>query len=154
MREPSSGDANRSHAVRPHTADVIIEAYGQTRVDCLAEAVAALAEVYAERPSDTDSDADSDPHPAPYERVRVAVGADDALGRLLEEALLLLDSRGLVCFGAELSDIGDEVVGDLLALDVAAVEVTGSAPKGVADPELEHIDGGGHVWHARAIIDV
>lgn len=144
--------------IRPHTADVIIEAYGSTRVDCLAEAVAALAEVYAERPSATDSGADSDadsgPRPGRYERVRVAVDPDDALGRLLEETLLLLDSRGLVCFGAELSDTGDEVVGDLLAMDVAAVEVTGSVPKGVADPVLEHIDGGGHVWHAHAIIDV
>lgn len=148
-----TGEADRTggrgHAVREHTADVLIEAWAPTRAACLEEALAAWVETFAEPSAGT---------PRRDGTVRLCwegAGADeDLLADLLEEAIARLDADGLVVTVARLGDRPDgSVTGELLAVPLDAVEVTGAAPKGVSRSglELSRHDGG---WAARAIIDV
>ncbi|MCC7075764.1 MAG: archease [Acidimicrobiia bacterium] len=133
--------AERSHRLRPHTADAIVEARGSTQADCLAEAVTALAEVYV-------ADAAS---LTPTHRIPVDVDPHDPAGSLLEEALFVLDARGLVCVGADLARSHAGVSGHLLAVPAGDVDVTGSIPKGIAGAVLRPHDG---TWEIEAIVDV
>lgn len=130
-----------AHRVLPHTADAIVEATAGTPAECLAEAVTALAEVYV----------DTAMLPDDLERVAVHLEATEPLEQLLDEALFLLDSRGLVCVDAALSASADGFAGELIGAPADAVEVTGSVPKGIADAALRR---DGDEWVGRAIVDV
>lgn len=143
------GTGGRGHAVREHTADVLIEAWAPTRAACLEEALAAWVETFAEPPAGT---------PRWDGAVHLhweGTGADDdLLADLLEEAIARLDTEGLVVTAARLADRPDgSVAGELVAVPLEVVEVTGAAPKGVSRSGLELVreDGG---WSARAIVDV
>lgn len=137
----TGGHVQRSHRLRPHTADVIVEACGSTQADCLAEAVTALAEVYV-------ADAAS---LTPTHRIPVDVGPHDPAGGLLEEALFALDARGLVCVGADLARSPVGMSGHLLAVPAEDVDVTGSIPKGIAGAVLRPR---ARTWEIEAIVDV
>lgn len=136
MDEPRAG-----HRLVPHTADVIVEAWGPTRATCLAEAVAALGEVLAEEVTAVARRLDLD----------VAGAEEDLLALVLEEAIYVLDTEDLVVVGADLVDTPAGVAGELGVVPLSAVAVTGAAPKAVAATELER---DGDLWRARAIVDV
>lgn len=146
---PSRG---RGHAVREHTADVVIEAWGPTRAACLEEALAALAETYSEPDADVDAGAAPAPHRLRWHHD--GVDGEDLLADLLDDAIARLDCDGLVTVAGHLTDGPDgSVTGELLVVPLEAREVTGASPKGVSrsDLRLGPDDGG---WSARAIIDV
>lgn len=138
--------ARRGHRARAHTADVMIEAWGASRAECLEEAVAALAELYVEAPSDA---------PTRTLPVSLSAGSDDELlVALLESAAAEADLGDLVVVAAELRDLdGGGLAGLLLAVPVAAVEVCGAVPKGVSRSDLE-LTSDERGWRARAVIDV
>jgi SHS2 domain-containing protein len=90
---PATGASG--HGCRPHTADLIIEAWGPSRGECLNEAVRALAEV-----GETTATV---PVPLQFD-AHVAL---DLLVRVLEEAVYVVDAVERLPVGICLEDRGD-----------------------------------------------
>src|SRR5690606_13328990 len=89
------GMTARGHRAVEHTADVRVEAWGPTREDCLAEAVAGLVATFADTAG-----------AAPMETIttRLDATADaDLLAAVLDEVIYLLDAHSVVPCGAELT---------------------------------------------------
>lgn len=90
-RGPEVG-GSAGHRTAAHTADLIVEAWAPTREGCLAEAVAALTDSYADTSTAT---------AAGRHTFRITAGSDDqTLVGVLEEALYVLDAFGKVPEGA------------------------------------------------------
>jgi SHS2 domain-containing protein len=76
----------RGHAVRPHTADVVIEAWGPTAAACYEEAAGAFVGVFADI---------GDSPSGVTERFDVGPGRpEDLLVLLLEEVRVAAEARG------------------------------------------------------------
>ncbi len=142
MTHPS---ADRGHAVRDHTADAVIEAWGPTAASCYEEAAVAFVELFA------------DVEGATGERTQqVTVGPgrpEELLVLLVEELVVALDTSGRVPVAVEVEVRGDRLDGRITTVPASQVEQVGPAPKGVSWSGLEMgpVDGG---WWARATIDV
>ncbi len=106
----------------PHTADVILEAWGPDLAACCEEAMAALVSLYVDAADAEEVDRRS---------LHLAPGADDdVLLDLLEEAIFTLDTAEGVPVRAEVgiaSDGGLDVA--LVLADPATVTATGAVPK-------------------------
>ncbi len=143
---PDDRATRAGHRTLPHTADLIIEAWAPTRAECLAEAVAALTDSYADTA-----------HTPPARRhvFRLAAATDEqALLVLLDEALYVLDALGAVPVETHLDSGGDtELTGWFALVDVDEVELVGSVPKGIALSGLSLRCGDGG-WHCSATVDV
>ncbi len=137
--------ADRGHALRPHTADVRIEAWAPTEDACFEEVVAAVVAVFA--------DVAGAP-PGRTRPLRVGPGSPERLVVLLvDEVLASVDAEGLVPRAARLARRGDELAGELDLVPLDAVEATGSGVKGVSYQGLSFgPDGDG--WRCRATVDV
>lgn len=139
----TSGD--RGHAVRAHTADAVIEAWGPTAAACYEEAATAFVDIFA----------DTDACPAgSAEAFDVGPGRpEDLLVLLLEEVLFDADARGHVPTVTELEVRGDHLVGTFTSVQIEEVDITGAIPKGVSYSNLEFActESG---WQCRATVDV
>jgi SHS2 domain-containing protein len=133
------------HRSVPHTADVRIEAWAPTRERCVAEAVAALVDSFAEAP---------DSEPAQTVRFHVDPGSDeDMLVAVLDEVIFRLDVEGQLPVAAEVaaSDGGLDV--QLRTVDAGRTELVGAVPKAVSLHELRFgrdADG----WSCQVTLDV
>lgn len=135
----------RGHAVRPHTADVVIEAWGPTAAACYEEAVTAFVEIFADtRGSPSGEVAAFDVGPGRPE---------DLLVLLLEEVLLDAEARGHVATATRVDVRGNHLVGTFTFVPAEELDIVGSIPKGVAYHELEFGRADG-VWRCRATVDV
>lgn len=133
------------HRVVPHTADVIIEAWGASRLGCLEEAVRALVDSFARV-----AVAVTEPVPIVLEER----GDEALLVSLLEEVIFVIDVLGGVPANVVLDEAEDgSVVGFIDLAPLAAVEIHGSLPKGVSLSELSFVRDDGQ-WRCRATIDV
>lgn len=140
---PSSAD--RGHAVRAHTADAVIEAWGPTAAACYEEAVGALVDVFADT---------RDVQGGATEPFEVGPGRpDDLLVLLLEDVLLAADARGHVPIAAAVDVRGDHLVGTFTTVALEELDVIGAMPKGVSYSDLEFgpTESG---WRCRATVDV
>jgi len=136
---------SRGHAARPHTADVIIEAWAPTAPECYEEAVSALVEVFADTAGVGEGgDLSFDVGPGDPEELLVL---------LLEELLTNVEARALVPVSARVDVVGDRLVGAFAAVPADHVELIGPVPKGVSYNDLlfEQHDRG---WCCRATVDV
>lgn len=143
------GDAIRAgHRTLPHTADLIVEAWAPTRAGCLAEAVAALTDSYADT---------SHAEPTRRHAFRLAAPTDEqALVALLDEALYVLDALGAVPVETHLDPLDPpvaELTGWFALANLDRVGLVGSVPKGVAlsGLSLRYLNGR---WHCTATVDV
>jgi len=138
----------------PHTADVRLLAWGPTREACLDQAVRALAAVFVELPGGVPA---SPPGGVPT-RVPVALppGPDaELLVGVLEEALFLVDVRGLVARAAELHPDGEGGLrGTLDAVALADVVPVGSVPKAIARSGLRFGEDDDGAWRCVVTVDV
>lgn len=134
------------HRLLPHTADVMIEVWGATWEDCLAEATRALTACFV----DTSAVGATTTVPVAF----AAAGEEDLLVRVLDEAIFLLDAQGVVVVDAQLERSGDGGLrGSFRTAPADAVTPTGSVPKGVALHGLSvrrRADG----WRCRFTVDV
>jgi SHS2 domain-containing protein len=138
--------ASSGHRLLPHTADVIVEAWGPTRDACLREAVMGLVEVFA----DVDGVAAPDSVPLSFPQ---APGEELLVG-LLEEVLYLLDAEGRVPVDVSLTSAADGGLGGAFrVVSAAAVEQRGAVPKAITRHGLEFGQDAG-VWRCRATVDV
>lgn len=146
----------------PHTADVRLLAWGPTREACLDQAVRALAAVFVELPGGVPA---SPPGGVPAcppagvpTRVPVALppGPDaELLVGVLEEALFLVDVRGLVARAAELHPDGEGGLrGTLDAVALADVVPVGSVPKAIARSGLRFGEDDDGAWRCVVTVDV
>lgn len=130
----------------PHTADVMLSAWGPTSEDCLAEAaralVACVADVREARPSRLVGFT-CDPAPEP-----------ELLVELLEEVIYLIDTQDVVpaAVGVARTAQGG-LVGEFGVVPLAEVPVVGPAPKAVTRHGLrwERADRG---YRCQVVVDV
>ena len=124
---------NRGHRIRPHTADVIVEAWGADTGECLEEAVHGLVDTHI----DTQGAEVVDRHTVELDSAATA----ETLLDLLDEVIFLLDTSETVPVAAEArhSPAGGVDLSLVLA-SRDSVEQLGSAPKAISRSEtrLEH----------------
>jgi SHS2 domain-containing protein len=139
-------EVEAGHRTLSHTADVIIEAWAPTRDACLAQAVRALVDTFA------DTSPVSVTRPVP---LRILTGEDtELLVALLEEVVYLVDVLAVVPVDAVVHAVDGGGIGGCLDVALLAeVNIVGPAPKGIARSELA-IEGGDGLWRCRAIVDV
>lgn len=134
------------HRVVPHTADIIIEAWGPSRVTCLEEAALALVDSFAH----VEEVPVTELVPIDLE----SGGDEGLLVSLLEEIIYVVDVLGGVPVRATLSETEHGgVAGSLDVAPAEALEIHGSLPKGVSFTDLEFARTGS-LWRCRATIDV
>jgi len=136
----------RGHRVLPHTADVILEAWGPDFAACCEEAVAALADIYV----DADR-ADT----VEQRKVHLGAGSDESLLLdVLEELIFTLDTAEAVPVRANVSVADDGGLDVVFALaDRRAVTPTGAVPKAVSRSELA-VDSQAAGVRCRFLVDV
>jgi SHS2 domain-containing protein len=118
------GGPERGHRSLPHTADIRIEAWGPDPQGCLAEAVAALVDAFA----DTSG-------AQPERTVETDLAAEtcaDALMAVLDEVIYLLDAADAVPLGAEVEWRPGALRLRMPVASLHALGLTGAAPKGVS----------------------
>ncbi len=137
--------AEPGHRAAPHTSDCVIEAWGPDRLSCLAEAMQALVDVFAE-PKTGES-----PKTVP---LWVEARSDvDLLVSLLEDVISVTDVVGVpVRFHLRDAD-GGAVCGYMEVVDASEVEQVGAVPKAVSYHDIEFAEHDG-TWRCRAVIDV
>ncbi|MEW2477839.1 archease [Micromonospora gifhornensis] len=137
--------AARGHRLVPHTADVRIEAWAPDRAGCLAEAVTAMVESFADLAgARLHAEREFRPPPAADEDLLVAV-LDEVIYRM-ETA----DELPLV------TEITDDAGGLRVRWGVTAtgeVELTGAVPKAVSLHELR-FGGDDAGWSGAVTLDV
>jgi SHS2 domain-containing protein len=133
------------HRIGPHTADCVIEAWGPDRLSCLAEAMKAVVDVFAELREECS---------AKVVPVWVAPGTDvEMLVSLLEDVIYVTDVIGVpVRFHLVSADAG-AVSGYMEVVDPSEVEQVGPVPKAVSYHGIEMGQRDG-VWRCSAVIDV
>jgi SHS2 domain-containing protein len=133
------------HRVVPHTADVIVEAWGASRIECLEEAARALVDSFARVKASV-----TNPVPVVFDEQD-----DEALLlALLDEVIYVIDVLDAVPTSIVLDEAEDgSLVGVMDMAPLSAVEVHGSPPKGVSLSELS-VARDEHGWRCRATIDV
>jgi SHS2 domain-containing protein len=149
---------DRGHRALPHTADVIIEAWGPDLPACCEEAVAGLVETYADLgpgPGPADAAEDAAALATSHRHVHLAAAPADALlFDVLEEVIFTLDTDERVPVSAvveRVSDGGLEVV--LLLAERSRLGTTGSVPKAVSRSEYGVSEDPGAV-RCRFLVDV
>ena len=119
----------RGHQSLPHTADVILEAWGPDLATCCEEAVAALVDLYVQ-PLVADTVETRHLHLLP-------TSAESLLLAVLDEVIFTLDTAEAVPVGATVTAAGSDGFDlRLLLADRAAVESTGVVPKAISRSEL------------------
>ena len=137
---------DRGHRSLPHTADVILEAWGPDLPSCVEEAAAALVDTYV---------AGGDVRAVGERRSRLAAGSAEALlVAVLEEVIFTLDTADAVPVRALVRPGADGGFDLLLCLAGAdRLETTGAVPKAVSRSGLEvRADPGG--VRCRFLVDL
>lgn len=130
----------------PHTADVIVEAWGPTRDGCLRQAVMGLVEIFA----DVDDVAASASVPLSFPQAP----AEELLVALLEEVLYLLDAENQVPVDVTITSAADGGLdGAFHVASAAALEQRGAVPKAITRHGLD-LGQNAAAWRCRATVDV
>ena len=130
----------------PHTADVRIEAWAPDREGCVAEAVAAMVESFADASGAT-ANSETEHRVPPAEDPDLLVGVlDEVIFRLETEAALPLETQ------VRAADDGGLLV-RWRTTDTDAVELVGAVPKAVSLHELRFGRDDGR-WSCAVTLDV
>ena len=131
----------------PHTADVRFEAWGPSRESCLAEAVLAAVETFADV---------STASPAGEVAFRVEEGEPvDVLAAVLDELIFLLDTRDLLPLAATVRAAGDGTLDVRFTMTTASpTQLTGAVPKAVSLHELTFTQSADGHWSCLVTLDV
>ncbi|MBV8195225.1 MAG: archease [Candidatus Dormibacteraeota bacterium] len=143
---PDGSAIDSGRRLRPHTADVIVEAWGPSRASCIEQAVLGLVESFA----------DLSRAAVTGEHVLEPAAPNDGelLVAALEEVIYLVDAEArVVCTVQAVDEPGSppRIVYGMTRLD--SVETIGPAPKGVTRHALGFASVGG-AWRCNVVIDV
>ncbi|WP_396446018.1 archease [Actinomadura sp.] len=133
------------HRTVPHTADLRIEGWAPTAARCVAEAVLALVESFAEIPAD-----------APAVDREILIGGGDPAGRLadaLDEVIYRMDTAGELPRTVRVREEGEGMRLILGMVDVDRVALVGAVPKAVSMHELRFTEEPGG-WRCEVTLDV
>jgi SHS2 domain-containing protein len=136
----------QGHRLLPHTADLIIEAWGRARNQCIEQAALGLVESFLDVRSAVASESVITDLPA----------MDDVelLITVLEEVIYVVDAKGMVPVAASLREErtgGFRAVFDVVPLD--DVTSIGPVPKGIARHAMHFGEDDGS-WSCHVIVDV
>lgn len=134
------------HELLPHTADVVVSAWGPTAERCYAEAVRGLVACFADvRHARPDRAVPFNCEPGPDSELLV---------QLLEEVIYLVDAHDIVPVGAAVARTREGgLVGELDVVALSSVSLIGAAPKAISRHGLRFArDGAG--WRCAAVVDV
>jgi SHS2 domain-containing protein len=129
------------HRAVPHTADIAVEAWADSREECLAEAVRGLVESFA----DTGG-------ASPCGSVDVAATAEsdeDLLVEVLQEVIYQIEVHGRLIVDLTPGPAGFR----LAAVPVESVTQVGAMPKAVTAHGVRFGETGG-TWRAHVVVDV
>jgi SHS2 domain-containing protein len=135
----------------PHTADLRIEAWAPTREECVAQAVLAMVESFADiaTPGEVSATRRTDVVELP-----VAAGTDeDMLAGALDEVIFLLDTAGQVPVEAAVQPDDGGLRVRLAMTDAERVELIGAVPKAVSLSDLRFGRSAGG-WSCEVTVDV
>ncbi|HEU4515146.1 MAG TPA: archease [Nocardioidaceae bacterium] len=133
------------HRALTHTADLRVEAWAPTRERCIAEALLATVEAFADVSAASPTEV----------RRRAVTGEDDEdlLVACLDELVYLLDTEGEVPVAAEVSPVADGVELRLDMVSVAGLEQVGAVPKAVSLHDLR-FGRGPDGWFCSVVLDL
>jgi SHS2 domain-containing protein/dienelactone hydrolase len=145
--EQSTGDRTASgFQLMPHTADVMVSAWGSTLEVCLTEAAIGLVSSFAEV-GDV----------APEDRVEFTCqpGPDsELLVELLDEVIYAIDAWDVVPVRVDVRRTGEGgLAGEFGVVERGNVRVVGPAPKAVTRHELS-VEQQDSTWRCRVVVDV
>ncbi|HEY8452161.1 MAG: archease [Micromonosporaceae bacterium] len=133
------------HRSVPHTADIRIEAWAPTREECIAEAVAAAVESFADTTGST---------PTATVEVLIDPGTDeDMLLDVLSEVIYQIETTGQVPLGTHVEALPSGLRVRFEMTDADRVEPVGAAPKAVSLHDLRFTQDGDQ-WRCSVILDV
>jgi SHS2 domain-containing protein len=137
------------HRAVPHTADIAVEAWADSREGCLAEAVRGLVESFADvgeaRPDDS------------VTFVVTEESDEEVLVAVLQEVIYQLEVSGRLAVDVSVDEPAEfpveRVEARLATVPLEAVAQIGAMPKAVALHNLRfgRVDG---MWRARVVVDV
>lgn len=137
------------HRAVPHTADIAVEAWADSRESCLAEAVRGLVESFADiegaRPDDS------------VTFVVTEESDEEVLVAVLQEVIYQIEVSGGLAVDVSVDEPADlpveRVEVRLATVPVASVEQVGALPKAVSLHDLRFGRVGG-MWRAHVVVDV
>lgn len=133
------------HRCVPHTADVRIEAWAPSRERCVAEAIAAMVDGFADVP---------DASPVAEVEVRIEPRADeDLLIAVLDEVIYRMDTEGQLPVDADVTAVDGGLDVRMRMTDTDRVELVGAVPKAVSLHELR-FESTGAGWSCTVTLDV
>ncbi|HEY8472518.1 MAG TPA: archease [Natronosporangium sp.] len=133
------------HRAVPHTADIRIEAWAATREECIAEAVVALVESFADT---------TGAEPTGTVEALIDPGTDeDLLVDVLNEVIYQLDTGGQVPLAARVKALPSGLRVKFTMTDVDQVEPVGATPKAVSLHDLR-FTGDAAGWSCTVTLDV
>ncbi|TMR94648.1 archease [Nonomuraea basaltis] len=140
---------SRGHRAVPHTADIAVEAWADSREGCLAEAVRGLVESFADigraRPDDS------------VTFVVTEESDEEVLAAVLQEVIYQIEVSGRLAVDVSTDEPTEfpveRVEVRLATVPVETVEQIGAMPKAVAQHNLRFGRAGG-VWWAHVVVDV
>jgi SHS2 domain-containing protein len=128
-----------------HTADIRIEAWAPSRERCVAEAVTAMVESFAET---------SASHPTDLVEVLVDPGTDeDLLVDVLNEVIYLVETAGQVPVGVDVEALESGLRVRFRMTDADLIEPVGAAPRAVSLHDLRFTPGPAG-WSCAVTLDV
>jgi SHS2 domain-containing protein len=132
------------HRAVPHPEYIRIEAWAACREHCLAEAVLAMVECFADV---------SGVRPTAVDRVRLAEASDDdLLASLLDEIIFRLEEYGEVPVDVEADEADGGLDVRLAVTGLADVEITGAVPTAVVWNEMR-IGPDPYGWSCEVTVD-
>lgn len=135
------------HRTVPHTADLRIEAWAQTREECMAEAVRGLVGSFAVAAGRR-----------PYRRASCTMAArsdEDLLVAIMDEVIYRLDVDGEIPVSVAVRPAAEGGVAVSFALvPVAETEITGAVPKAASLHELRCAPDPAGGWSCAVTVDV
>ncbi|WAL68476.1 archease [Amycolatopsis cynarae] len=140
-----TGSGARGHRTAAHTADLRVEAWGPTREDCIAQAVAGMVESFAGAGL-----------PAPEATAECEVTGEedtDLLAAALDEVIYRLETTGEIPAATEVSPRPGGLRLRFRTVDAGALPAVGAIPKAVSLHELR-CERGPDRWWCSATIDV
>ena len=138
--------AAQGYRTVPHTADLRIEAWADSRDECVAEALRGLIASFADI---------SDVQPARVlERPITASSDADLLASAADEVIYILDVEGEIPVSVQVRPAGASIVAVLALAQAEVAEITGAVPKAVSFHGLSCEPDATGRWSASMTIDV
>ena len=138
--------AAQGYRTVPHTADLRIEAWAESRDECVAEALRGLIASFADI---------SDVRPARVlERLMTAGSDADLLASAADEVIYILDVEGEIPVSVQVRPAGAGIVVVLALARAEVIEITGAVPKAVSFHGLRCEPDATDRWSASMTIDV